>query len=245
MAIYGVSSDAVATGGSRIGKWNGHKFLVSPERVHSFNALTISGGSNFDTKTGGKQDFVSRTSGRVVEISLTVELYAVTGCKVRSEAIALVKQARAGKKGYFYLGTKKLMACKLMLTDASVNETVIGPKGAMTEAKVSLTFQQCSKNNGKKAKANKTSGGGGGGGGGKSGGGSGKISVRTNQTPTSQTPTSQYPGPHPGSAAANRKPNAAQQAMQHSNNIRINAQNEGKPTGGGGGGLLPVMQNRY
>ena len=90
-----------------MGRWNGHKFVVSRKLIRGFNDLSFTGGSNTDMTLSDEQEFVTRTSGKPMEVTLTVELYTATGCNVRKEALALVEQARAGAKNYFYVGKKK------------------------------------------------------------------------------------------------------------------------------------------
>lgn len=167
---------------AEIGSWNGHQFIVSPTLIRGFTNLSISGASNTETSTSAEQDFMTRKSGKPVEITLTVELHACTGCDVRGESLALVKQARSGAKDFLYVGQQKLVTCQLMLTKADVNEIVLAPNGKMVSAKVALTLGQASMNDGSMPAVSTPSGGegGSGGGGGSSGGGSGKASTKSN-----------------------------------------------------------------
>jgi hypothetical protein len=80
-----------------------------------------------------------------------------------------VTEARAGKKDYFYVGTKKLVTCKLILTSATVSNPIISHGGKWIAADVKLTLKQC----GKGSNDGGGSGGSGGGGGGNGGGGGG------------------------------------------------------------------------
>lgn len=145
---------------TQTGSWNGHVFTVSPSLIRGFTGLTIKGASETTAKTSGNQQYLARKAGKPVEVSLTVELNAHTGSNVRTEAILFVSQARSGAKAYFYVGANKLMACKLMLVEASVEETQIAPNGKWTSARVKLSMRQCSKNDGtmpKKKKKKKSS----------------------------------------------------------------------------------------
>ena len=133
---------------AEMGSWNGHKFVVSPTLIRSFERLSFTGSSNTDTTTSDGQEFVTRKSGKPLEITLTVSLNASTGSNVRSEALAFVAQARDGHKNYLYVGSQKLVECQLMLTKAAVTETKYAPNGKMIAATVELTRQQASKNDG-------------------------------------------------------------------------------------------------
>lgn len=130
---------------AEIGAWNGHQFIVSPKLIRGFTGLTIRGSSETEDKESDGQKYASRKNGNPSEISLTVDLNAFLGCDVKNEAIAFVQEANEGAKGYFYLDGKKLLACQLMLTKASVTETEISPGGKWTSCKVSLTMRQCAK----------------------------------------------------------------------------------------------------
>ncbi len=129
-----------------IARWNGHKFEVSSNVIRSFTGLSIKGSSETKDKKSSNQKYVERKNGKPKEISLTANLHTQLGCDVKSEAMAFVDEATAGKKDYFYIGSKKLMTCSMMLTEASVDEIGITNSGAWTKADVKLTFKQCSKN---------------------------------------------------------------------------------------------------
>jgi hypothetical protein len=133
---------------AEIAAWNGHSFTVSPYLIRGFTGLTIKGGSETKDKTSGGQKYLTHKSANADEISLTAELNAFTGCDVQNEALAFLNDARAGAKDYFYIGGKKLIPCRVMLTEASVTETQIAPGGQWTACKVQLTMKQCEKHDG-------------------------------------------------------------------------------------------------
>lgn len=160
---------------AEIGKWNRHTFIVSPTLIRSFNGLTLKGSSETGEKTSGSQKYVTRKSGAPLEVSLTVQLNAATGCDVRNEAKQFIADARSGAKDYFYIGGTKLLACKLMLTEASVTETEIAPGGKWVSCSVKLTMKQASKSSGSSGGKPAS---------GKKSGGSKKVSVRKKKTTT-------------------------------------------------------------
>ena len=160
---------------AEIGKWNRHTFIVSPTLIRSFNGLTLKGSSETGEKTSGSQRDVTRKSGAPLEVSLTVQLNAATGCDVRNEAKQFIADARSGAKDYFYIGGTKLLACKLMLTEASVTETEIAPGGKWVSCSVKLTMKQASKSSGSSGGKPAS---------GKKSGGSKKVSVRKKKTTT-------------------------------------------------------------
>lgn len=161
--------------GGEIGRWYGHKFIVSSKLIRGFDGLQIKGSCELKDKKKSKQGYASRKGGNPTEISLTVHLSALTGCSVRSEAMKLVSQARAGKSDYFYVAKKKLVTYKLMLTSASVKEVEISHKGTWVNADVALTMKQCSKGSSSSSSKSKT------------GSGSKKASVKKSSPTTSKT----------------------------------------------------------
>lgn len=179
-----------------MGRWNGHKFIVSPKLIYSFEGLQIKGSSEMKEKKETEQGTVARKGSNPTEISLTIPLNAFTGCDVRKEALAFVSEAKAGKSDYFYVASKKLVSCKMMLTDATVKEVQITATGKWKYAEVQVTMKQCSKGDGfmsGSSSSSGSSGGGGGssGGGGYSGGGSNKVSVN-NSSPTTTKKTTWF-----------------------------------------------------
>ena len=178
-----------------MGRWNGHKFVISPKKIYSFTGLQVKGSSELKDKKDSGQGKVARKGGNPTEVSLTIPINAFTGCDVRKEAMAFVSEARAGKSDYFYVGNKKLVSCKLMLTDATVKEVEITAKGVWKKADVQVTMKQCNKGGGSSSNSNsKSSSSGGSSSGsssGSSGGGSNKVSVR-NSTPTTTKSTTWF-----------------------------------------------------
>ena len=144
---------------AEIASWNGHSFTVSPKLIRGFTGLTIRGSSETENKSSGGQNYVSRKNGNPSEIGLTAELSALTGCDVKNEALKFVNEAHSGAKGYFYMGGKKLIACQLMLTEASVSETTIAPNGTWISCKVKLTMKQCAKYDGSGSSSSSSSSG--------------------------------------------------------------------------------------
>lgn len=130
---------------AEIGRWNGHRFEVTPSVIRGFTGLQIKGSSETEDKTKSKQKYVARKNGKPAEVSLTVNLNAMLGCNVRAEAMAFIDDAEAGKKDYFYVGNAKLLTCKLMLVDASIKEIDIAAGSVWRKAEVQLTMKQCSK----------------------------------------------------------------------------------------------------
>lgn len=148
---------------AEIGRWNKHKFEVSPSVIRSFTDLQIKGASETEEKESDGEKYVSRKNAKPIEVSFTIRLFAMVGCDVQSEAVAFVGEARAGKKDYFYLGNQKLFAHQLMLTDATVSQVEIGPGGKWISANVQVTMKQCNKATSTSTASAGTGGSGGGG----------------------------------------------------------------------------------
>lgn len=129
-----------------MGRWGGHKFVVSDTLIYSFKSLQIKGSSEMESSKDDKDGYVKRKAPKPTEVSFTISLNAHAGCDVRTLAAVFVESARAGKKDYFYVGDKKLTPCQLMLTDCTVKEVEINHGNQWTRADVQLTMKQCSKN---------------------------------------------------------------------------------------------------
>lgn len=136
------------------GRWGGHTFLVARGRIFSFKDLTLKGASDTENATKGdkektSQGYIKRKSGSPTEATITIQLNAFAGVDVRKEALAFVAEARAGKSDFFYVGSSKLFAYKLMLISAQVKELEIAPNNTWLRADLSLTFKQSSLDGGK------------------------------------------------------------------------------------------------
>ena len=128
-----------------IGNWNGYTFEVSSKLIRGFNGLSIKGSCETKDKKSGKQKYVTRKAAQPAEISLTVQLNALTGVTdVRSEGMKLIKASRDGTSAYFYIGRSKLVPCKVMLVSATVdNVQMVGTKWVCCDVK--LTLKQSTK----------------------------------------------------------------------------------------------------
>ncbi len=154
----------------QIGNWNGHVFEVSDRLIRGFTELSINGGCETTEKNTNEQKYVERKYGNAQSISLVVGLNALLGVNdVQGEAMQFVAEAEAGATAYFYLGSRKLVSCQMMLTRADVVEVVTAPgRGDMwISCNVRLTLQQASDNDGSIPASDAGAGSGGGSGGGK------------------------------------------------------------------------------
>ena len=128
-----------------IGRWNNLKFEVSPSVIRSFNDLQIKSGSETETVEENEQQYVKRKNQKPTEVSLTVQLHAGLGYDVNKEANQFLQAAFKGNiKSYFYVGSKKLVPCPLMLTEATISRVMINSAGNWIEADVALSFKQAS-----------------------------------------------------------------------------------------------------
>ena len=128
--------------------WGGHKFTVNAKVIRGFTGLSVKGGLETEAVDANGQEYVTRKKGKALDVGMTAELHAATGCNVRDEAFSFIAQARDGKRDFLYIGGTKIAACQMYLTEASAEEIVIAPGGAWISAKVKLTFQQASQNDG-------------------------------------------------------------------------------------------------
>ena len=176
------------------GRWNNHVFIVSAQQIMSFSDVSIKGSSALESKDDQKTGYVTRKGSEPTELSISLHLNAQAGVNVRDESMQWVKEAQNGATDYFYVGDKKLIEAKMMLTSAAVSKVEIAHNGTWVTAEVSLTFKQS--NGTTSSGSSGGSGGSGGGGGGYSGGSSGysgggsqKVSVNS----TSPTTPSNLP----------------------------------------------------
>ena len=139
-----------------IGSWNNHIFEYTPTLIRGFEDLSIKSGSETKDKTSSSQGYVSRKNAKADEVSLTVKLSALTGCNPRDEANAFIKEARNGATAYMYIGGAKLVPCKLMLTDATVNEIKM-VNGLWVSCSVQLTLRQAGKYDGSSSSSSSSS----------------------------------------------------------------------------------------
>ena len=135
----------------QIGNWNGHVFEVSDRLIRGFTELSIQGGCETTEKNTNEQKYVERKYGNAQSISLVVGLNALLGVTdVQGEAMQFVAEAEAGATAYFYLGSRKLVSCQMMLTRADVVEIVTAPGRGdrWISCNVRITLQQASDNDG-------------------------------------------------------------------------------------------------
>ena len=127
-----------------IASWNKHKFEVGPKLIKSFEELSFKGSCETTDKTTENQKYVERKAGEPTQITFTVMLNALTGCKdVMNEALGYVEEARTGATDYLYFGGRKISA-KMMLVTAETQEVVTAPgRGDVwISSKVKLTMKQ-------------------------------------------------------------------------------------------------------
>lgn len=157
----------------QIGNWNGHVFEVSDRLIRGFTELSIQGGCETTEKNTNEQKYVERKYGNAQSISLVVGLNALLGVTdVQGEAMQFVAEAESGATAYFYLGSRKLVSCQMMLTRADVVEVVTAPGRGdrWISCNVRLTLQQASDNDGSIPASDTGTTGGGGSGSGSNGG---------------------------------------------------------------------------
>ncbi len=142
---------------AEIGRWNGHKFEISPSVIRGFTGLTVKGSCETKDKKKSKQQYVTRENGKPSEISLTVVLNAGLGCDVRTDSMQFISDATSGAKDYFYVGNSKLLTCKLMLVDASIKELQVGDGNTWLHAEIALTMKQCDKGDSTSGSSKKSS----------------------------------------------------------------------------------------
>ena len=128
-----------------LASWGGHIFEVSAKTIRSFQDLQYKAGCETEEKTAGTEKYEAKKAIDPVNVSFTANLRSYFGVDVRRETDAFLREAREGKKDYFYLAGEKLFGCMLMLKNAEVSDPVLGMDGFLKEAKCSLALVQCEK----------------------------------------------------------------------------------------------------
>ena len=127
---------------AEIARWSGHRFEVSASVIRSFTELQIKGSCETEQNENGDR-YEQRKGSLPTEVSFSVKLNAMFGVDVRNEAMAFVDEAAAGRSDYIYVGSYKLVPCRLMLTEATVMEVMLAPNGTWISASVMLVLKQC------------------------------------------------------------------------------------------------------
>ena len=86
-----------------IATWGRHKFVVSSSKVYGFEELKIKAqrktkDKEKNSKTYGKQTYVTNDPSQPTEVSLKAKLYAALGVKVKNEAKQWLEDAHIGQK---------------------------------------------------------------------------------------------------------------------------------------------------
>ena len=129
----------------QIGSWNKHTFEISENLIRGFTDMTIKGGCEVTEKNSKQQKYVERKYGEIPSVTITVELNAMVGVTdVMGESLAFVQEATDGATDYFYLGSRKLLPCKVRLTEAEIVEIshMPGKGDVWISSKVKLTMKQ-------------------------------------------------------------------------------------------------------
>ena len=154
-----------AAASTDIVKWSdGISFYVKPNSVKGVKDIKIKASVDTEDKENGGEKYTVKKNTGALEISMTAILNAMLGVDVESSAKAILKAARKGSTGYFYIAGKKLFTAKFMMTDAEAQNVMLTGDGRWTSCEVNMTLKQCSKYDGSTSTPSKPKTGGGGGG---------------------------------------------------------------------------------
>ena len=158
-----------------VGKWGGHKFIVSSKKIMSFKGLQVKSSIETEDKLNDRTKYAAVKNSKPTEVSFTILLHSAFDIDVRKEAMAFIKEAQegTGKADYLYIGKSKLVDFALMITEATLSNVEINAKNRWVSAELKVTFKQCDKADLLGTPGSSSSGGGGGGGGGGGSSGSG------------------------------------------------------------------------
>lgn len=180
MALVKSSRKATKTKINTIGKWNGHKFEVSKNKILSIKDLQVKSSIETEEKLDDRTKYAAVKNSKPTEVSFTILLHRSLNVDVRAEAKAWLKEANngSGTADYLYIGKSKLVEYSLMLTEASLSDVVIDTNNRWISALLKVSFKQCNPADllGTPGSSSGSGGGGGGDGGGSGGGGGGGSS---------------------------------------------------------------------
>lgn len=126
-------------------RWGSERFYVKSSRIRGVKDLKITGSSETEKKSSGKNAVTKRKNAAPFSITMTAVFDARLNVDVKSAATKLLKKAQDGKTGYFYTGGKKLFKCAFMLTKAEAQNIQFTPAGGWLCCEVSMTLNQSSK----------------------------------------------------------------------------------------------------
>ena len=123
--------------------WHGHKFHCSAKQIYSFTNLTLKVSSETEDKDKKKQKYVQRKNAKPYEITMTIILDRRFGISApKKEALKICEEARAGNEDYFYFAGTKVVDCKFMLVDATVENIEMLSNGKWIMCEVKCTWKQ-------------------------------------------------------------------------------------------------------
>lgn len=123
--------------------WNGHKFQCSAKQIYSFTNLTLKVSSETEDKDKKKQKYVQRKNAKPYEITMTIILDRRFGISApKKEALKICEEARAGNEDYFYFAGTKVVDCKFMLVEATVEKVEMLSNGKWIMCEVKCTWKQ-------------------------------------------------------------------------------------------------------
>lgn len=126
-----------------VAAWWKYRFIVSPNAIMGFKGLQVKASCELESKDNSQSGVAVRKRANPTEISFDAVFCALTGVSPRSEAHDLLIAARGGYQSHLYVGGKKILSCQFMLTDATLQDVEVTPKGKWVSAKMHLTLKQC------------------------------------------------------------------------------------------------------
>lgn len=130
-----------------IATWGRHTFEISSKKVYGFEELKIKAqrktkDKEKDSKTYGKQTYVTKDPSQPTEVSFKAKLYSALGVDAKNEAKKWLEDAHLGQKARLVINGKELVPCTLRLVTAEVSEIEINTTGDWVSCEVSCTLKQ-------------------------------------------------------------------------------------------------------
>ena len=129
-----------------IAAWWKYRFIVSPNAIMGFKGLQVKASCELESKDNSQAGIAVRKRANPTEVSFDAVFCALTGVSPREESHDLLLAAQNGYQSHLYIGGKKIISYQFMLTDATLQDVEVTPKGKWVSAKMHLTMKQCTWN---------------------------------------------------------------------------------------------------
>ncbi len=130
-------------------RFNNHIFYVRGRNIKSFRDLKIKATVNTEEVEDAGDRYVRKKTNGSIEVNFVAIFSTLVENDVKYESLNLIQAAQSGESGYLYFADGgQVWPFALMVTEAEMNECIIGAGGIWTYATVRVTMKQCELNAG-------------------------------------------------------------------------------------------------